>query len=295
MTQQEQTLRHFRSVSRDWQLQSEKTSGNYEVIEWRNAAVLDVLERKANAARFLDVGCGTGQLVIEAARRKLEAEGVDFAPEMIARCRENAANAGVSAEFVTDSFFNLETEERAHDVISALGFIEYISPQQTDEFIRRCSLMLRQNGSLVLGSRNRLYNVFSLNDYTRMELECGVLNTLISEATALHSSQTLEAALLALRRFERIDPQPDRHPITGIPVETRYQYAPADLIFRLRCFGLTPKTLFPVHFHGLPPSVKDEQPDLHGQIALKAAEIGFRDHRLVPFSSSFVIEAVLEE
>lgn len=294
MTQQEQTLQHFRSASRDWQQQSEKKPGQYEVIEWRNAAVLDVLQHKPNAARFLDVGCGTGQLVIEVARRKLEAEGVDFAPEMIAQCRQNALNTGVKAKFLTDSFFNLQIEEQAYDVISAQGFIEYISPGETNEFFHRCSVMLRQNGSLVLGSRNRLYNVFSLNDYTRMELESGVLNTLISEAIAIHSNRTIEAVFLALRRFERIDPQPDRHPITGIPVETRYQYSPADLIFRLRRFGLIPKTLFPVHFHGLPSRIKDEQPDLHNQIALNAAEFGFRDHRLVPFSSSFVIEAVRE-
>jgi len=152
-----------------------------------------------------------------------------------------------------------------------------------------------QGGALVLGSRNRLFNVFSLNDYTRLEVELGVLGVLVCEAMALQSSLTTEAAFLALRRYERVDPQPDRHPVTGIPVETRYQYTPADLTYRMRHCGLAARTLFPAHFHGLPPKVKDERPQLHSEIALAAAEFGFRDHRLVPFSSTFVIEARREE
>ena len=114
---------------------------------------------------------------------------------------------------------------------------------------------------------------------------------MVGEATALHSNATAEAAFAALRRFERIDPQPDHHPVTGIPVETRYQFTPADLICRLRRCGLTARTLYPVHYHGFPPAIKAEHVETHREIAMVAAQIGLRDHRLVPFSSSFVLEA----
>lgn len=290
MTQQGQTREYFRSAAADWQRKSVNDLGAYSVIEGRNRAVLDVLDRTVGAQRFLDVGCGTGQLVIEAARRGLEAEGIDFAPEMVAQCEVNANAAGVSARFVDGSFFDVDFDDRGYDVISAQGFIEYISPDQTDEFLRRCGRMLRPGGALALGSRNRLFNAFSLNDFTRLETETGVLVALVAEATALQSSAVIEDALRALQPHERIDPQRDRHPRTGIPVETRYQYSPADLAYRLRRSGLTPRMLYPVHFHGLPTSLKAEHPDLHSQLASMAADIGFRDHRLVPFSSTFVIE-----
>lgn len=291
MEQQEQALQYFRSAADEWQAKSTHGSGIYRVVEGRNRAAIDVVDRTKDARRFLDVACGTGQLVVEVAQRGLDAEGIDFAAEMIARCEANAQQSGVSARFICASFFDTEFDNDAYDVISALGFIEYISPRETDEFLGRAASMLRVGGAIVLGSRNRLFNAFSLNDYTRLEIESGMLGILVAEATVLHSNPTTDAALLALRRYERIDPQPDRHPITGIPVETRYQFAPADLICRLRRVGLKPKTLFPVHFHGLPPNVKGERLELHSKIATAATDIGFRDHRLVPFSSSFVVEA----
>jgi 2-polyprenyl-3-methyl-5-hydroxy-6-metoxy-1,4-benzoquinol methylase len=291
MTQQSQTQDYFRSAALDWQNKSVNPSGIYSVIEGRNGAVLDEIERHGQVRRFLDVGCGTGQLVIAVARQGIASEGIDFADEMVVQCESNAREAGVAARFIKGSFFDAEFDAGSYDVISAQGFIEYISPAETDEFFRRCVTLLRPGGALVVGSRNRLFNAFSLNEFTRMEAEIGVLGTLISEAIALQQNPDPEAAFRALRRLERIDPQPDCHPITGIPVETRYQYAPADLLYRLSKAGLTTATLYPVHFHAFPSGVKTEQPRLHSEVAHLATKVGLRDHRMVPFSSSFVIEA----
>lgn len=291
MTQQDQTRDYFRSAAFDWQNKSVNVQNAYSVIAGRNQAVLDVVGRTAKTGRFLDVGCGTGQLTIDVARQGWQSEGVDFAAEMIEQCIANAEAASVSADFRCGSFFDVEFEGGVYDVISAQGFIEYISPEQIDLFLANCARLLRPGGALVVGSRNRLFNVFSMNEFTRLEVEFGTYGVLVAEAVALQSSPSAEAAFAALRRFERIDPQPDHHPITGIPVETRYQFTPAELTFRLRRCGFTSHTLFPVHFHGLPLSVKEEHPGIHSEIAMIAAKIGFNDHRFVPQSSSFVIEA----
>ncbi|TAN63277.1 MAG: class I SAM-dependent methyltransferase [Magnetospirillum sp.] len=288
--QQDQTRQYFRSAAEVWQARAAGISGTYSLIEDRNRAALAVVESLPGARRFLDVGCGTGQLVIAAAGRGLEAEGVDFAEEMILQCEENRKAAGVVAKFVAGSFFDMDAADAAYDVISAQGLIEYLSSGQMTEFFRRCHRMLKPGGALVVGSRNRLFNVVSLNDFTRIEAALGTLGALVAEAAALHGSVSQAEAFTALRRYERIDPQPDSHPVTGIPVDARYQFSPADLVYRLRCCGYTPQTLFPVHFHGLPLAIKAEHPDLHSQFASILSDLAPRDQRIVPYCSTFVLD-----
>ena len=292
MDQQEQTRQFFRSGADDWQNKSANQSGEYNMIQDRSRAVLEVIDNAENVLRFLDVGCGSGQLVIDVAMRGIGAEGNDFADEMILKCEENRKAANVSAKFMGGSFFDVTFDKNAYDVISAQGFIEYLSPDEMTIFFELCFNMLRPGGSLVVGSRNRLFNAFSLNEFTTLEASLGTVNVLMSEAVALQTSGSQEAALEALRQYERIDPQPKIHPSTGIAVDTRHQYAPSDLIYRLRHLGFSPKTIFPVHYHGIPLNLKLDHPELHSQIAKIASDIGIQDQRLVPFSSTFVLQVL---
>src|SRR4051812_8285542 len=63
------------------------------------------LARLSAEDRLLDVGCGTGPLAIEAARREPRAaiHGIDAAPAMLERARQKADRAGAGVEFTTGS------------------------------------------------------------------------------------------------------------------------------------------------------------------------------------------------
>jgi SAM-dependent methyltransferase len=52
-----------------------------------------IIERQGGPA--LDVGCGTGRLLLDYLSAGLDVDGVDNSPEMLAICREKAAEAGV--------------------------------------------------------------------------------------------------------------------------------------------------------------------------------------------------------
>jgi len=63
---------------------------------WRQLAAQICLEN--NTHRFLDLGCGTGDLTIAVAsqaRNEIEVTGLDFSSPMLARAREKAAMTGV--------------------------------------------------------------------------------------------------------------------------------------------------------------------------------------------------------
>jgi cyclopropane fatty-acyl-phospholipid synthase-like methyltransferase len=291
MDQQGQTLSYFRRHASDWQCKAIVPEHEYNLIEARNSAVLTTLSTLGKADRLLDVGCGTGQLVIDAARRGVAAAyGIDFAPEMIAQCEVNRSAAGVNARFDTVSFFDFKPPQEPYDIVSAQGFIEYISIEAMEDFFKRAAAMLRDSGALVIGSRNRLYNAVSMNHFTEMERKIGVLGMLTAEAIAIQASGSQQEVFEALRPFHRIHAHPAQHPDTGIGVALRCQFTPAELVGRLREHGFSPVTLYPIHFHALPPNVKEKFPAVHHETAIRLQQLAPLEHRLVPFCSSFVLE-----
>jgi SAM-dependent methyltransferase len=72
---------------------------------WRSST-LDAFRRfldsesRPETGRALDLGCGGGELAILLAERGWEATGVEFSETALEMARENAAEAGVSVEFI---------------------------------------------------------------------------------------------------------------------------------------------------------------------------------------------------
>jgi hypothetical protein len=86
-------------------------------------------------------------------------------------------------------------------------------------------------------------------------------------------------------------PQPDNNPGTGIAVTVRYQYTPSEMAGLLRDAGFDPFAVYPVHYHPLPPRAKSRLMEMHVAFADSIFEAAGEDHRLIPFSSSFVMAA----
>jgi 2-polyprenyl-3-methyl-5-hydroxy-6-metoxy-1,4-benzoquinol methylase len=289
-TQQQETLSYFQASAGEWRLKAEGKLRRVNMIAQRNGAVMRVRRKMEPVERFLDLGCGTGELVLDMAATGVESLGIDFAPGMIRACEEKKQALGArNASFVCGSIF--EFDGANFDLISGLGLIEYLSPAELVRLIERVHAMLRPGGAFVVGSRNRLFNLFSLNEYTLMDQALGVTSTLIAEAVAIAGTETQQAAITAASTNARRLPHPASHPGTGIGVGVRYQYTPGELIARLREGGLKAATLFPVHYHGVPAPAKQRLMDVHIQISNLAYEAGPEDHQLLPFSSSFVLEA----
>lgn len=293
MNQQVQALDYFKINADDWQ--NKASAEGFCVIDNRHNAVLEVMSSYANNGVLLDVGCGTGQLAIEASKRNWKAIGVDFSSEMIDLCVANNLKEKTHAEFHCDSIFNYEMAPKSYDVISAQGFIEYISLEQLDRFIELCSASLKVGGALVLGSRNRLFNLHSLNEFTSLELGLGTVDHLLRESIILQTAKTQAQALNELFNLGYEYSQPEVHPDTGIKVDTRYQFSPADLISRLKKHNLIGARIFPAHFHALPLSVtnSDDFASLHDRLANMVSKEHITLHNIVPYSSSFIIEARL--
>lgn len=290
--QQEETLNFFKGHVDAWQKKAEDAV--YSVINDRHRAVHEVMKCYPTGSVLLDVGCGTGQLAIEASRQGWDAFGLDFAQEMIDKARENNAADGTRARFVCASVFDFDFTAHKFDVISAQGFVEYISRDQLDEFLSLAAGALTPGGAVAIGSRNRLFNILSFNEYSEMERDLGSIEMLIEEAIALEGAGSQQEAIERISKLEGEYRQPERHPKTGIGVATRYQYSPRELVEILARNGLKATGIYPVHYHAMPVSVLSDAAlfDIQRQTAEYLSRHMISNPVFVPRSSSYVMMAI---
>ncbi len=292
--QQEEALLYFSEHARDWKNQaSSADEQKVNVIQQRNGFVLSVIGHRGTTRSALDVGCGTGDLVCDIARLGIDATGVDFSWEMVDIGRTKGEQEKLDqAHFHCSSIFDFDVTQQRYDVISANGFIEYISLEELDRFLDLAQEALNPAGSLVLGSRNRLFNLFSLNSFTLEEINAGTAPLLLREATALASGISVGAvAELEAAPLPKPSGEQTR---TGIDVSIRYQFTPVQLARMLRARGFVIEELYPVHVHGVPPAFKACYPAIHTRISNLLQNYGHEHTSLVPYSSSFMIHAEKE-
>lgn len=287
--QQQEALDYFRKHAEDWRSKAGGLgSAKVNVIEQRNEYVLQVADECPAMRSFLDVGCGTGELVCHIARRGVDATGVDYASEMINLASKKAQDEGTTrAKFVCCSIFDFEMQRESYDLISANGFIEYVSQQETQAFFDLVAQALAPGGSFVVGSRNRLFNLVSMNDFTLQEAESGGIDLLLREAVKWTTAKEMVGVVSA--ECAPLQAPETEHTKTGIDVTTRFQYSPFQLINLLQDRGLRAVEVYPVHIHGVTPSFKEANPEMHASIANLLQAHARHNTQLLAHASTFML------
>ena len=117
----------------------------------------------------LDLGCGTGTLMLELARRGYDMTGVDSSPEMLAKARENAESAGIeNVLWLCQDMSAFELYGTVDAVISTCDSLNYLT--KTDE-LRRCFSLVHNylvpDGVFIfdIASRGRYMHVYKERDF----------------------------------------------------------------------------------------------------------------------------------
>lgn len=287
--QQMEALNYFKAHADEWRSKAKGAENNQvNIVQQRNNYALEVASEHPSLKSFLDVGCGTGELVCDMAKRGINAVGVDYAQEMIDLAFEKAQKEYIQpVTFTCCSIFDFEMSTEDYDFVSANGFIEYISPNELSVFFDLVAGALAPGGSFVVGSRNRLFNLFSMNDFTLRELQGRDLELLIQEAvmwtTRNDFSDVLSCACAALQLPYT------KHKNTGVNVSTRYQYTPLQLIKSLHEKGLSIAEVYPIHIHAMTPVFGSVHPEIHEPIATMLQSYARHSKGLLPNSSSFML------
>lgn len=290
---QKAALEYFSQNAGNWQTRAAASSSlRVNTIKQRNDIALSLVESKGGIRTALDLGCGTGDLAIELALKGVCSCGIDFSPQMIQLAGEAAADRKVNelCRFKVGSAMNPEMDGERFDLVTAFGLIEYLNPEQLPDFFATCRNLVTPRRYLQIGSRNRLFNAFSLNQFTEAELKAGTLVTLVTEAIRIASAKNLEAFIADSGTDDDLRVL-KTYPQTDVAV-AGFQYTPLQIIRLLQEAGFNCVGISPIHYHGIPPAVAKTDPETYVSIAQQIQQRFADDFRMVPLASTFIVTAI---
>jgi SAM-dependent methyltransferase len=98
-------------------------------------AFVRLAEAGAIRGRVLDVGCGTGEHVLLAASRGLEATGIDVAAAAIDRAGEKARQRGLAARFLVGNVLELAGLGEEFDTVLDSGLFHVLEDEDRPAFV----------------------------------------------------------------------------------------------------------------------------------------------------------------
>tara|TARA_B100001093_G_scaffold484099_1_gene517212 strand:+ start:700 stop:1569 length:870 start_codon:yes stop_codon:yes gene_type:complete len=283
--QQKQTQVFFEKEAKSWSLRADFSTNKIpNTIIQRNSFVIEMI-KKYKKKKLLDIGCGSGDLCFYASKITKQSVGIDFSSKMINIANKKFIKKNLS--FIDDDIFNYQPKEK-FDVISAVGFLEYLSFEEINKIISYCYDNLTKNGILILGSRNRLYNLFSLNKFTEFEVKLKTYKRFLKEAIDLNKL-TLSKFLKNNKSY--FEETPFSQPTTtGIKVNVRNQFTPGQINSLLSKHNFKINEISPINYHPVSPAIYNkgdkEIRKISNLIMMEKNKLA-----LIPFSSSFIISA----
>lgn len=144
---------------------------NYE--KWADF-IEEILKRecKTRPELVLDLGCGTGKMTIELARRGYDMTGIDYSPEMLDIARAEAENRGHDVLWLCQDMREFELYGTVDAAVSCLDCINHLEDEE--DLIKCFSLMhnyLIPDGIFIfdVNGKYKFENIYADNTYAMEE------------------------------------------------------------------------------------------------------------------------------
>ena len=96
----------------------------------------------------LDVGCGTGRLILDFLQHGIDIDGIDNSPEMLAICRDKARALGFSPRLELGQIEHLDLPWRWYrTILLPSSILQLIPPDTAREALKRCFAHLEPGGA----------------------------------------------------------------------------------------------------------------------------------------------------
>lgn len=118
----------------------------------RRRKVLDLLN-DVHGKKVLDVGCGSGILMIDLIKKGAYVVGVDYSKKMISIAQKELKYAKISKsryQLLKADARNLSFKNQSFDIILATGLTDYLPGKGNEKFMREASRVLKKEGKLII-------------------------------------------------------------------------------------------------------------------------------------------------
>lgn len=158
-----------KNISKNYlNLYSKKKDFNqYPANDLRLKIVLSILN-KNKPKKILDAGCGSGMPLIIIKKKGFDISGYDKSSNMVKEAKKNLKKHNLNENLIfCNDFENPKKIKRNYyDCILGLGAFYY--SKNIFKTLNKQTQILRKNGKIIFSLRNKLFNISTFNNYTKI-------------------------------------------------------------------------------------------------------------------------------
>lgn len=173
---------YFSDNADAWLVDAYEQSGYHYPTPFHRLRVLNkILKEVSGVKKVLDLGCGGGHVALSLAGQGYDVLGIDGSENMIARAldalEKQDLQTKTNAKFKRQSIYELDVQ--GYDATTAMGVIGYF-PSDKTLFDIACKTLVT-GGYFIVSFRNKLFDLCSISDYTKRDVENGEFERLCAE------------------------------------------------------------------------------------------------------------------
>ena len=202
------------------------------------------LLKKHKPKKIIDAGCGAGLPLIQIKKKGFNIQGYDKAKNMVIASKENLKKNKLSTNLIFYDNFESPKKVKDNSLDCILGMGAFYYSKKFKKNILNQKKKLKKKGRLIFSLRNRLFDIATLNNYTKLFLDE------IYETKALKKEWKVKYKNLTKSFTDR-----KKYKIKNIDEEKVFSltHNPLTITNELSKLGLKCEGIYFYHFHPLPP------------------------------------------
>ena len=204
------------------------------------------LVKKYKPKKIVDAGCGAGMPLIQIKKKGFNIIGYDKAKNMVLEARENLKKNKFSTDLVFIDDFENPKKIKNNSVDCILGMGAFYYAKNVNKTLLNQKKKLKKNGRIIFSLRNRLFDIITLNNYTKKFLDE------IYETKKLKKEWKNKYKNLTNNYTDRNKIKLEKN-IDEAGVHNHIPHNPLTITDEMASLGLSVEGIYFYHYHAFPP------------------------------------------